>query len=62
MFGLYNVYRVGKYNFPTTFTTNDNSKLKTLYVGAPDEIPPGMKVLSRTYFRNGQVGFVIATK
>lgn len=61
-FGLYNVYRVGKYEFPVTLSTDDNSNAKTLYVGAPDEIPGSMKVLSKVYLHNGHVGFVIATK
>ena len=62
IYGLYNVSRVGKYQFPVTFSVNEDNSKKTLYVGAPNEIPNGMKVLSKVYLKNGHVGFVIATK
>jgi len=61
-FGLYNVYRVGKYYFPEEFVLEKDTDKKVLYVGAPNEIPSGSRTIDTINFLNGKPAFVLSTE
>ncbi len=61
VFGLYNVWGIGKYRFGPGFGTPGDTMKKALYIGIPKEMPIGVHVIKKINFLDGDTAFVIAS-
>jgi hypothetical protein len=59
-YGLYNVTKLGKYEFTDTYQSTDSGRV--LYVTSPSHIPARSKTLSTVSFLDGDPAFVISEK
>lgn len=59
-FGFYNVDAFGKYTFASPSSFANVTGKKVLYIGGENEIPKDSRVLSKIYFLDSSVSFIIA--
>ncbi|HUD45097.1 MAG TPA: glycosyltransferase family 39 protein [Patescibacteria group bacterium] len=62
VFGLYNVTRVGKYNFRGGIIEQSSDPKRTLYVASESQLKPDLRVIDRVNFLNGDPAFLLAVK